>query len=267
MITGARVSAELAVRKGMLFIQYNVLEEEKLVAIDEYLKSLLPVESPYLNRDGSLTATAEAGKKLFEEVGCAKCHPAPLYTDLNKYTSPYLGEDGTWENREFVTPTLVEIWRSAPYTYFGGETDMTQIVRKFANRTLTDEEVQKIAEFVLSIGIVGEKYGVEQVLGTKDGETVYCKIQPGMKIDKISVRLQDASAPAATLTVKLVGADGKEIASKTETISGLAYNTAKTIDLGFDVPADLAKGAYLEAAITDASGNALASVYKLTYNG
>ena len=122
MITGARVSAELAVRKGMLFIQYNVLEEEMLCAIDEYLKSLLPEQSPYLNRDGSYTDAAIAGKKLFEEVGCSECHPAPLYTDLKKYTSPYLGKDGTWENREFVTPTLVEIWRSAPYTYYGGTT-------------------------------------------------------------------------------------------------------------------------------------------------
>ncbi len=267
MITGARVSAELAVRKGMLFIQYNVLEEEKLCAIDEYLKSLLPVESPYLNRDGSLTEAAEVGKKLFEEVGCAKCHPAPLYTDLKKYTSPYLGEDGTWENRDFVTPTLVEIWRSAPYTYFGGETDMITIVKKFANRTLTDDEAAKIAEFVLSIGIVGEKYGVEQVLSTKDGETLYCNVTPGAKIDTISVRKQYASAPDASITVKLVGADGKEIATKTEALAGMTYNTAKTITLGFEVPSDLAKGSYLEAVITDASGNALASVYKLTYTG
>ena len=144
---------------------------------------------------------------------------------------------------------------------------MTQIAKKFANRTLTDDEANKIAEFVLSIGIVGEKYGVEQVLGTKDGETVYCKIEPGMKVDTISVRRQYAAAPDASITVKLVGADGKEIATKTEAISGLGYNTAKTITLGFDVPADLAKGSYIEAVITDASGNAIASVYKLTYNG
>lgn len=267
MITGARVSAELAVRKGMLFIQFNVLEEEKLCAIDEYLKSLLPTQSPYLNRDGTLTEAAEAGKKLFSEVGCAKCHPAPLYTDLKKYTSPYLGQDGTWENREFVTPTLVEIWRSAPYTYFGGTTDMKEIVKKFANRTLTDDEAAKIAEFVLSIGIVDEKYGVEQVLGTKDGETIYCQIQPGSKIDTVSVRKQYEDAPEATVIVKLVGADGNEIATKTQALGNMEFNTATTIELGFDVPANITKGAYIEIAIQDASGNNIASVYKLTYSG
>lgn len=267
MITGARVSAELAVRKGMLFIQYNVLEEEKLCAIDEYLKSLLPTESPYLNRDGSYTEAALAGKKLFEEVGCAKCHPAPLYTDLKMYKSPYLGQDGTWENREFVTPTLVEIWRSAPYTYFGGTTDIKDVINKFANRKLTDDEVSKIAEFVLSIGIVDEKYGVEQVLGTEKGETIYCKIVPGTTIDSVSVRKQFEDAPNAKVSVKLVGADGKEIASKEDTIDGIAYNTTKTISLGFSVPSNLANGSYLEVTIKDTAGNDIASVYKLTYTG
>lgn len=265
MITGARVSAELAVRKGMLYIQYNVLEEDLLCAIDEYLKSLLPVESPYLNRDGSYTEAALAGKKLFEEVGCAKCHPAPLYTDLKMYKSPYLGNDGTWENREFVTPTLVEIWRSYPYTYFGGTTDMKEIVKKFANRTLTDDEAAKIAEFVLSIGIVGEQYGVEQVLGTDGTETIYCKLVPGKTIDSVSIRKQYADAPNAKVTVKLVGADGKEINSKQEALDGMTYNTSKTITLNWTVPSDLKEGSYIEVSITDASGNAIASVYKLTY--
>lgn len=265
MITGARVSAELAVRKGMLFIQYNVLEEKMLCAIDEYLKSLLPEQSPYLNRDGSYTEAALAGKKLFEEVGCAVCHPAPLYTDLKKYTSPYLGSDGTWENREFVTPTLVEIWRSAPYTYYGGTTDMKEIVKKFANRALTDDEVAKLVEFVLSIGIVDEKYGVEQVLGTDGAETIYCKLVPGKTIDTVSIRKQYKDAPKATVTIKLVGADGKEINSKQETLDGMTYNTSKTIALNWTVPSDLKEGAYIEVSIKDASGKDLASVYKLTY--
>jgi hypothetical protein len=181
------------------------------------------------------------------------------------YKSPYLGNDGTWENREFVTPTLVEIWRSYPYTYFGGTTDMKEIVKKFANRTLTDDEAAKIAEFVLSIGIVGEQYGVEQVLGTDGTETIYCKLVPGKTIDSVSIRKQYSDAPNAKVTVKLVGADGKEISSKQEALDGMTYNTSKTITLNWTVPSDLKEGSYIEVSITDASGNAIASVYKLTY--
>ena len=52
------------------------------MAIDEYLKSLQPVPSPHLV-DGQLSPAAVRGKELFfsERVGCANCHPAPLYTD------------------------------------------------------------------------------------------------------------------------------------------------------------------------------------------
>ena len=56
MVTGIRASAEIAVQAGMKFIQYNVLDTTTLSYIDEYLKSMPPEQSPYLNRHVSLTA-------------------------------------------------------------------------------------------------------------------------------------------------------------------------------------------------------------------
>ena len=105
------------------------------------------------------------------------------------------------------------------------------------------------------------------MLGTENGETIYCKLVPGTTVDSVSVRKQYADAPGAKVCIKLIGADGKEIASKEESVDGLAYNSAKTIALGFSVPSNLGKGAYLEVTIKDASGKDLASVYKLTYTG
>ena len=268
MITGARESAELAVRKGMLFIQFNVLDEVRLCAIDEYLKSIIPAESPYLKEDGSYSEAALRGKELFEEVGCATCHPAPLYTDLQFHKSPYLGKDGTWENREFVTPTLVEMWRTAPYTFSGMVTDMTELVKAFANRKLSDTEAADLAEFVLSIGTVDEKYGVEQVLASKDGTTYYSKIVPGSTIDVVTLRKQIPSASKvadAVVTVKLCDKSGKVVGEKTFTPGKMAYNTATKLECGIKVPADFAAGGYLEITVADSSGNALASTYKLTY--
>lgn len=266
MATGFVAAAEINVKESLHFVYMNHdINDEQVEAVNEYLRSLLPVESPYLNRDGSYTEAAVAGKKLFEEVGCAECHPAPLYTDLKLYNSPYIGGDGTWEDREITTPSLVEVWRSAPFNFYGGTNDMNEVVKKFANRTLTDDEAGKIAEFVLSIGIVDEKYGVEQVLGTDGSETIYCKVVPGKTIDSVSVRKQYADAPNAKVTIKLVGADGKEINSKQETLEGMAYNTSKTIALNWTVPSDIKEGSYIEVSITDATGNAIASVYKLTY--
>lgn len=266
MITGARDSAELAVRKGMLFIQFNVLDEMRLCAIDEYLKSLMPTDSPYLKEDGTYTEAALRGEKLFEEVGCAVCHPAPLYTDLKFHESPYLGKDDTWENRKFITPTLVEVWRSAPYTYCGMVTDMKELVKEFSNRKLTDAEAADLAEFVLSIGTVNEKYGVEQVLSKNGDTTIYSKIVAGTTIETITVRKQIPSVSkveAPVITVKLCGKDGKVIEEKTFTPGAMVYNTATKLDCGIKVPADFADGGYLEVTIADSKGVALASPYKL----
>ena len=82
MSQGVRESAEVAVRAGITHIQFAVRPEEDAVAIDEYLKTLQPVPSPYLV-DGKLSDAAKRGKALFfsERVGCATCHPEPLYTD------------------------------------------------------------------------------------------------------------------------------------------------------------------------------------------
>ena len=269
MITGARVSAELAVRKGMMFIQFNVLEEDQLCALDEYLKSLMPTDSPYLTGKGEYTEAALRGKQLFEEVGCATCHPAPLYTDLKFHKSPYLGTDGTWENREFITPTLVEIWRSAPYSFCGG-VSRDQIIKDFSKRTLSGSELADLKEFVLSIGTVAEKYGVEQVSSSKGDAAYICKLVPGTTIDAITVRKQVATATGvkdAVLTVKLCKKDGTVITEKKLEPGKMTYNQVVKLEPDIAVPADFAVGGYLEITIKDADGKELASVYKLSYNG
>ncbi len=266
MITGARADAETAVRKGMLFIQFNVLEEEMMASIDDYLRSLLPVESPYLNRDGTLTEAAERGKKLFASAGCAECHPAPLYTDLAFHKSPYLGIDGTWENRDFVTPTLVEAWRSYPWIYNGGVVKIEDIIRKFAP-DLKDNEVADLAEFVLSIGIVDESFGVEQVFATdKEGNTLICKLKPGTTLDTVTVRCQTKADEAVNATVKitLYGADKKEITTVTKDTGKLTYRQLSKITLDeFKIPENIQKGSYLEITITAADGSSLATAYRL----
>jgi len=155
MITGIREDAELAVRKGLQFIQFVVRPEEDAVAIDEYLKSLKPIPSPYLV-DGKLSKAAKRGKKLFEKAACASCHPDPLFTDMNKYN---VGTGiGSEKDKEFDTPTLVEIWRTAPYLYDGRAATMEEVLTKFNKNDLhgktsklTPEEIKDLVEYILSL--------------------------------------------------------------------------------------------------------------------
>ena len=155
MSTGVRDTAEMAVRAGIRHILFNVLPEENAVSVDEYLKSLKPVPSPWLE-GGVLSAAAERGKQVFEAAQCSRCHPAPLFTDLKQHRV------GTGTGREtdvpFDTPTLVEVWRTAPYLYDGRATTIKETLTTFNNEnrhgetsTLSPQELDDLVAYVLSL--------------------------------------------------------------------------------------------------------------------
>lgn len=154
MISGQTADAESAVRAAYRDIQFKVIPEEKAKAVDTYLKSLRPTPSPYLV-DGALSESAERGKVLFEstEVGCATCHPAPLYADLKthdvKTRGPFDRRD-TWD-----TPTLAECWRTGPYFHDGRYATVKDLLAKGnhgdAADKLRDSQIADLAQFVLSL--------------------------------------------------------------------------------------------------------------------
>ncbi|HIJ71584.1 MAG TPA: c-type cytochrome [Planctomycetes bacterium] len=154
MITGVRDRAETAVRSGIKYIQFVVRPDDDAVAMDEYLKSLEPVQSPYL-KGGGLSESAKRGKDIFDEAGCARCHPAPLYTDLKKYdVGTGKGRD---TGRKFDTPTLVEVWRTGPYLYDGRAVTIKEVLTKYnpadkhgKTSALNEQQINDLVEFVLS---------------------------------------------------------------------------------------------------------------------
>lgn len=155
MITGVRENAEVAVRSGIRYIQFASTTERKAQAIDGYLKSLKPIASPYLV-NGKLSEAAENGQKLFSKAGCVLCHSQPLYTNMSKYNIGTSTDQD--DNRDYDTPTLIEVWRTAPYLHDGRAATIKDVLTKFNKndrhgRTsgLTDKEIEELAEFVLSL--------------------------------------------------------------------------------------------------------------------
>jgi cytochrome c peroxidase len=77
---------------------------------------------------GKLSAAAQRGKKLFndETVGCAECHPPPLFTDSKAH---HVGT-GKFDDAadRFYTPTLVEVWRTAPYLHDGSAATLREAI-------------------------------------------------------------------------------------------------------------------------------------------
>ena len=260
MVTGIRPNAEIADVAGMRFIQYNADFSKYVNYIDEFLKSLLPVQSPYLNDDGTLTASAEHGKALFAEYGCNTCHPAPLFTDLKIHESPDVELSGDWENRPLDTPTLVEVWRSSPFTFSGYYNDMSEYVKflmKKAGRTISDSDAKDLAEYVLSIGAEGEQYGALQL---KNSDTTYNKFDPALSIVSLSVIKQKAGAPDGKATVTVYDSSGKALSSTEVELKELRYGTV--YEYTFDSPLQTAGGSYVTVSFKDKDGNALGTDLK-----
>ena len=154
MSLGVRASAEAAVRAGLRFILFAVRPEDDAVAIDRYLESLTPVSSPYLI-DGEPGPAALRGRQVFYDAGCASCHAEPYYTNGRLYdVGTGLGADST---EPFDTPTLIEVWRTAPYLHDGRAATIQEVLtlhnpndKHGRTSKLTSEQVADLAEFVLT---------------------------------------------------------------------------------------------------------------------
>ena len=154
MITGIRADAETGVRAGIKFIQFVVRPEEDAVAIDEYLKSLRPVQSPYL-KNGQMSEAAKRGENVYKKARCSQCHTGEYYTDMEFH------DVGTGEasevGKEFDTPTLCENWRTAPYLYDGRAATIKEVLTTYnkddrhgITSVLSEEEIDCLAEYVLT---------------------------------------------------------------------------------------------------------------------
>jgi len=154
--TGTRPHAEASVRAGFHFIEFAEVPEKDAVAVDAYLKSLRPTPSPYLE-NGKLSAAAERGRKVFEKAGCGSCHAGRLYTDMLKHD---IGTGrGSEKGTAYDVPTLVEVWRTAPYLHDGRAPTLKALFTSASsgpvlNLTgrLSQREIDDLIVFVLSIG-------------------------------------------------------------------------------------------------------------------
>ncbi len=156
MSLGVRTNAEMSVRAGIKFILFTNQPEEVAVSIDEYLKSLTPVPSPYLAH-GKLSEAAKRGQKLFSKAGCSDCHLPGLYTDLHPHDVGTQNQHDKVTDR-FYTPTLIEVWRTAPYLHDGSAATMRDVVttrnphdQHGVTSNLSSREIDDLCEFLLSL--------------------------------------------------------------------------------------------------------------------
>jgi cytochrome c peroxidase len=158
MSLGIRANAAVAVRAGFRNSLFSLQPEEMPAAIDAWIAALKPVPSPHLV-GGSLSPAAQRGEQLFHsrKVGCADCHAGDLFTDLGSYD---VGTRGTFDRPGdvFDTPTLREVWRTAPYLHDGSAATLREVITT-RNRTdqhgstsqLAPWEIEDLLAYVLSL--------------------------------------------------------------------------------------------------------------------
>ncbi len=120
--------------------------------------------SPHVETPGKLPEAALRGKEIFhnKEVGCATCHSGPYYSD-SSLQKPYklhdigTGKDDKTEKMEpaYDTPTLLGIYRTAPYLHHGKATTLHEVFTKYnpsdkhgKTSQLSKDELNDLVEFL-----------------------------------------------------------------------------------------------------------------------
>jgi cytochrome c peroxidase len=163
MATGIRKDMQACNRAGLIHIQFVQRPEEDALCIDAYTASIKPVPSPYLV-NGKLSEQAKRGEKIFEKANCTLCHGDQTKTPegLSLYTDCKLYDVGlgvaTEKGRKFDTPSLNEVWRTAPYLYDGRARTMMEVLTTYnkddahgVTQGLTQQEREDLNAYILSL--------------------------------------------------------------------------------------------------------------------
>ncbi|HXR46669.1 MAG TPA: cytochrome D1 domain-containing protein [Candidatus Limnocylindrales bacterium] len=156
MWLGVRSNATVAIRAGIQSMLFTIPSNDVVDSIGAYLDSLKPVPSPYLVI-GKLSKPAERGEKVFIRAGCADCHVSGLYTDQLPHD---VGTRASFDKPtdRFYTPTLIEVWRTAPYLHDGSAATIRDVITtrnpegKHGDVTdLSKQEIDDLCLYVLSL--------------------------------------------------------------------------------------------------------------------
>lgn len=160
MSLGVRAGAKTAVLAGVQHVLFTSQSEEvvkeEVDTIEAYIEALKPVPSPFLVR-GELSSAAVRGEKIFNQVGCVACHSSDLYTDLQPHDVGTRSASDKPTDR-FYTPTLIEVWRTAPYLHDGSALTIREALttrnsdgKHGALSNLSSQEIDDLCLYVLSL--------------------------------------------------------------------------------------------------------------------
>jgi cytochrome c peroxidase len=160
--TGRRSEAHKSINAGIELELFRLPTNDLSIPLDTFFMALKPMASPFRVK-GRLSEAAQRGKLLYnnkEKTDCMKCHPAPLFTDIDKYWNSGV-PDPYDPTTAWKTPGLTECWRTGPYGHLGSYWTMTEILELPAHSNAykkldvdpagSGHEMKDLVEYVLSL--------------------------------------------------------------------------------------------------------------------
>jgi DNA-binding beta-propeller fold protein YncE/mono/diheme cytochrome c family protein len=131
-----------------------------LDALAAYVASLDAfAPTPFRNPDGSLTASAQAGRALFESRNCGSCHGGTAFTNSGSNNTQNIGTITAASGKRLGgalngidVPTLRDAWATAPYLHLGSAATLADAIRAHNNVTVTEAELSDLVDYVRQIG-------------------------------------------------------------------------------------------------------------------
>ena len=150
------------------------LAASELDALAEYVNSLEPLPSPYRKAHVSLMDEAKEGALIFQQAGCAVCHRPALFTDRQMHVvgtgepfrdhPVFSGKVAETMGPAFDTPSLRELWMTAPYLHDGRAATLRDVLTTFNpedrhGRTsdLSEARLAALEAFLLSLPLTSEE--------------------------------------------------------------------------------------------------------------
>jgi cytochrome c peroxidase len=124
-----------------------------------FLDSLQVPRSPAHANGEPLNEAGKRGQATFNDpaVGCATCHPGPLYTDLLKHDVG-TGTDDEIIGPAYDTPSLRGLYDSAPYFHDGSAPTLRAALARptpgsehDVSQTLSEVEIEDLIAFLLAL--------------------------------------------------------------------------------------------------------------------
>ncbi|RQR26686.1 DUF1929 domain-containing protein [Burkholderia sp. Bp9143] len=206
-----------------------------LDALAAYVTSLnVFAPSPFRNQDGTLTSAALAGKTVFA-ANCASCHGGVNFTDSYTFagtSTADLHDVGTLYpgsgNRlggplpGFDTPTLRDVWATAPYLHDGSAPTVNAAIAAHTNLSLSAADLASVSAYVLQIGgdepYAPGSFTTGPIFGVPSAGTAFLDVvQPGQPLVGVNLRggwwLDSIQGVTAAGALPLHGGSGGNAAS------------------------------------------------------